>query len=840
MALGGLGTSTLEIGRDGAFQNIRVQNDWAGMVKPTPPGTFLSVHARTKGRKGVGRVLQLEAPEVPDALPEPMPDIPVARQRQARQSLDAVQGLTYTGRFPFVEIEYQDDALPCQVSLEAFSPFVPLDAESSSLPLVFFTFLLRNPGKVPVVAAAAISWTNNIAAESWNRGWPSEGNRNCLLGGDAPAVFMDTNMEEMAGSEYLLSCLPSKEVKYTAVSDWWEWMPGRWKGQNVPGQVDRSLRLWRRFLDRGCLPEEAHPDDSLEDFSPHQPVGAVAGEVQLAPGEEKEVRFALAWFFPYHYDRDGRTRAVNLLGHQYATRFPTGTSDVAAWAFPRRDSLREQSQAWRTLIEESCLPPHTRSLLTETLYLLPRISWWLEDGRFLLYESADCPRMHPTILDIYMAPVMAALFPELHAQALRNIADCQLDTGEIPSTLGINSIQRHEWRVFNTGDVSVFPITTTWEMLWGGDEEFVADLYPVMKKALQWGEAVLDEDRDGVPDSHGVDQGWDTFPMYGAATYIADQWMAALLAGEKMAQYLGDSEFARWCTEVRGKASQTVEKLLWNGSYYNLSYDVVTKQQSDIAFLDQFTYGTLAAAILELGEVHPAARIRQALKSLWRLNVEPAKFVARMGSNADGSPADCTSHREQEGGASQSNSFTPVSAAPFAAVAIQHGMVEEGLALVEEVSQIIINHVQEPWSGKLLFSSQTGEWFYGQHYSDCLIVWDVMYALLGVHVNMLERSLRLAPPRLPVKVPVFGRLYYGQVEFSVSRSGITLTLTSASDQPSLIRTLTVQLPGKVRPGQAVIKQGQAQTIKTQAKGVTVLRDVVIPPQGRLIIRWSAK
>ena len=27
MALGGLGTSTLEIGRDGSFQNVRLQND---------------------------------------------------------------------------------------------------------------------------------------------------------------------------------------------------------------------------------------------------------------------------------------------------------------------------------------------------------------------------------------------------------------------------------------------------------------------------------------------------------------------------------------------------------------------------------------------------------------------------------------------------------------------------------------------------------------------------------------------------------------------------------------------------------------------------------------------
>ncbi len=128
MALGGLGTSTLEIGRNGAFQNLRLQNDWTGEVPPTPEATFLSVHARTASGKAAGRVLQLKAPE----------------------GLEAVDGLTYTGRFPFVEIAYRDADLPCKVALEAFSPFVPHDAGSSSVPVIFFTFRLRNAGSEPV------------------------------------------------------------------------------------------------------------------------------------------------------------------------------------------------------------------------------------------------------------------------------------------------------------------------------------------------------------------------------------------------------------------------------------------------------------------------------------------------------------------------------------------------------------------------------------------------------------------------------------------------------------------------------------------------------------------
>lgn len=306
--------------------------------------------------------------------------------------------------------------------------------------------------------------------------------------------------------------------------------------------------------------------------------------------------------------------------------------------------------------------------MAEILYLLPRLSWWLADGTFVLHESIDCPRIHPTLLDIYTAPVMAALFPELHARSLRTIAAGQLANGEIPSTLGVSSVQQHEYRLFNSGDASVFPIVTAWEILWGGDPEFAREMYPVLKKVLRWGERELDADRDGVVDVHGIDQGWDTFPMYGAAAYIADQWIAALLAGETLARRSGDAEFAAWCAAIRRKASATAENLLWNGNYYDLAHDPAGGTKSNICFADQFTY------------------------------------------------------------------------------------------------------------------------------SDCLILWDVMYALLGVQVDLPARSLRLAPPRIPVKVPLLAKLYCGQVDFSGGKGQVNLRLTNFANTPSLLRSLTIRLP----------------------------------------------
>jgi uncharacterized protein (DUF608 family) len=796
-------------------QNLRLQNDWSLSIPPTPAATFLAIHARSLSGKKAGRLLQLTPPD----------------------GLKGIGALTYTGRFPTVEIAYRDPEIPCHVTLEAFSPFVPHDAAASSLPLVFFTFRLRNPGLERVTAAVAMSWVNDIRAET--NGWPACGNRNAVLAGAEPAVLMDTRVAEIAHSEYLLACLPADGVRYRAVADWWTGQPGRWLGPNVQPARLEPLTRWRSFLDEGVLPPESRYDDGLGRYSTHRPVAAIAGEVDLPPGAEKEVRMALVWYFPWHWDRYA-TRARILLGHQYATRFPRGTREVAAWAFPQRSSLRQRSLSWRALIEESSLPPRYRSLAAEILYLLPRLSWWLADGTFVLHESIDCPRIHPTLLDIYMAPVLAAMFPELHAQSLRTIAAGQLESGEIPSTLGIGSVYQREYRVFNPGDASTFPIVAAWEVLWGGDLEFARQIYPVVKKVLQWGERELDADRDGIPDVHGIDQGWDTLPMYGAAAYIADEWIAALRAGETLARRCGDAEFATWCGALGKKASATAENQLWNGKYYDLAHDPVTGRRSRICFADQFTYGTVAAGLLGLGDIHPRPRVRTALEQIWRLNVKPCKYVCRMGSNPDGTPADSSVHEKQKGSASQSNCFTPVSTAPLATAAIQHGMVEEGLDLIERTAEVIIRHTRAPWSGQLLFDSSNGRCFYGLHYSDCLILWDVMYALLGAQMDMSQRSLNLAPPRIPVKVPLFGKLYTGQVEFSRVPNAVQLRLTNCTEEPCHLRRLCVQLPPGTVSGKCLVEEGTVRAITSGTANATVASDVVIQSRSVLRLKWQCE
>jgi len=58
--------------------------------------------------------------------------------------------VSFTGQYPIGTIRYADPAVPLAVTLEAFSPFIPLNVDDSSLPATIFAFKLENTANEPV------------------------------------------------------------------------------------------------------------------------------------------------------------------------------------------------------------------------------------------------------------------------------------------------------------------------------------------------------------------------------------------------------------------------------------------------------------------------------------------------------------------------------------------------------------------------------------------------------------------------------------------------------------------------------------------------------------------
>jgi uncharacterized protein (DUF608 family) len=78
------------------------------------------------------------------------------------RSLDSKgwQEIAFTGEYPIAFVEYRDPTAPVAVDLEAFSPFIPLRADDSSLPATVLRFTVRNTSAEKVEAELA-GWLEN-------------------------------------------------------------------------------------------------------------------------------------------------------------------------------------------------------------------------------------------------------------------------------------------------------------------------------------------------------------------------------------------------------------------------------------------------------------------------------------------------------------------------------------------------------------------------------------------------------------------------------------------------------------------------------------------------------
>ena len=129
--LGGIDTGGIGLGGRG---NLR---DWQIFNRPdrgySPEYAFPALWIRSGRSEPYAVVLERRLLPPYDLGPEGLgaanaPGLP--RLKEAR----------FFGSFPISRIEFEDDACPVKIALEAFSPFVPLDADASGVPCTVLTY----------------------------------------------------------------------------------------------------------------------------------------------------------------------------------------------------------------------------------------------------------------------------------------------------------------------------------------------------------------------------------------------------------------------------------------------------------------------------------------------------------------------------------------------------------------------------------------------------------------------------------------------------------------------------------------------------------------------------
>jgi uncharacterized protein (DUF608 family) len=452
--------------------------------------------------------------------------------------------------------------------------------------------------------------------------------------------------------------------------------------------------------------------DSPEDIG-------VTSSVKLKPGESREVRFVLAWFYPDARDSDGKS-----VGHQYANWFD-GSQAVAEYVTAGWSNIARRVGEWQERIyTETTAPAWLKDQAVNSLYAMVRNSSWLKDGRFTQSESfIGCPITETIVCRFYGSIPLAMFFPDLERNTMRQFMRHQRADGAIPFAFGGG--ERWDAPYYETQqiiDSTEFVLMAWRDYAWWRDRAWADEVYPAVKRSIAFART-LDTDGDGLINDELSRQYYDCWQFYGASSYTDGIWLAALKAAIAFARLEDDEAFAAECEALLAAAQPAFEQQLWTGSYYRLWNDPAKNARSDTCLAAQLT-GQWYAYLCGLGEVLPHARIITALEHVSRANGAGDVWALVNGIMPDGS-------RDTSGTNGHSQTATLGETWCYAATCVYAGRPELGLPRAERLAQNIALRQRRSWDTTWNLNPDTGEMLWGNEYYSDMCVWDLWSALVG-------------------------------------------------------------------------------------------------------------
>ena len=343
-------------------------------------------------------------------------------------------------------------------------------------------------------------------------------------------------------------------------------------------------------------------------------VGQVGRNLNLTPGEEATVTFVVTWHFPNLTVRDMPQQVV---GHSYAARF-SSAHDVASYVAKHFDRLAGKTRKWVETWYDSTLPfwlldrtmANTSILATTTCYRF-------KDGRFWAWEGVGCCPGTCTHVWHY-AQAVGRLFPEIERDQRERV-----DFGLALSQEGI--VGHRSYLSGNAGPAidgqcgRILGVYREHQM--SSDSDFLERVWPKVKKALMW-LIQNDENVDGLLEGkqeNTLDAAW-----YGKISWISSLYIAALRAGQYMAEELNDETFAAKCRRIADSGSEAMMEL-FNGEYFLQKEDPrhADKISSGVGCHIDQVFGQTWAHWVGMDHLFDRQAQLTALRSLWKYNFVP-------------------------------------------------------------------------------------------------------------------------------------------------------------------------------------------------------------------------
>ena len=692
---------------------------------------------------------------------------------QSMAGLPHFRDCEFIGEYPFATLNFIDETFPGKVSMTAYSPLIPQNSKDSSIPCACFIFNVENNTQ-KALTYQITSLMGNPAINS--------SKHEVSVKDDMVSVSMYSE-----GSLFKNKTILAGNMSISAIGENLSYQQYSFRGR----WFDIINVYWDDLHKLGGLQNRKYTDISKTSHD-H---ALVASSIKINPGERREFKFILTWYYPTFYKywynpEDPEDMGFSMLPpdydfddktpkwkNYYATVW-TGSDDVANYVCEKWNYLYKYTKLFKDTLFASTLPDYVIDAVSANISILRSpTTLRLENGKFYGWEGSftqdgSCEGTCQHVWNYAYA--MPFLFPDLERSIRESMFDYSYDNGKMGFRLKLPLGKPvTKFRACVDGQMGeIIKFYREWKI--SGDDEWLKKYWDRIKGAMEyaWSENnpdKWDNDKDGILEGrqhHTLDM-----ELFGPSSWLQGFYTLALKACIEMAEYLGDTEKAKEYCEIYKKAKDCLNTL-FNGKYFIQKTDLGNKdfykyydenaraeiidlywdsEHNEIKY--QIGEGSLADQCLAqwhannigLGKIFDEDKIQKACESLYKNNFKEMRYVFNPNRVFALNDEKGTLICEYPKGANRPvipivyaeecmNGFEYAAAV----LLMQEGLLCEGLEMFKAVRDKYQGFNRNPW----------GEMECGNNYARSMASFSALITLSGFKFDMAKKSISFNPVEL--------------------------------------------------------------------------------------------
>jgi len=543
--IGGIGAGMFCLEGTGAISHMSVRNRPEVFNEP-PMFAAISVKDRENGTK----VLEGQVPEWKH----------FGQPNSGNGSSGATYGLprfencSFLARFPFATIELNDEDVPFFVSIKGWSPFIPTDADNSSLPAGALEYSFKNTSNSKVEAVFSYN-TRNFMKQSGGKGTVKP-----IPGGFILSEEGTKENPEKKGDFAIFTNEPGTIVDHC-------WFRGGW--------WDPLTITWNTILKGGTRNSSASDIDA--------PGASLYVPFSVGPGETKTIRLMMVWYVPdtnMKYGQDStepdeeECTDPNCSCHDpfykpwYAGKF-ANINEIANYWKTNYTDLLSKSELFSNSFYDTSVPPEVIEAIAANLTILKSPTVLRQrDGKLWNWEgcgdnSGCCAGSCEHVWNY--AQAIPHLFPKLE----RTLRETEFGPSQdkeghqtFRAALPIRPVATTFYAAADGQLGGIMKIYRDWHI--SGNTDWLRKMFPKVVESIDYSIRTWDPRSTGTleePHHNTYD-----IEFWGPDGMCTSFYLGALKAISEMGSYLGEDVEKYKALYMKGK--NTIENELFNGEYF--------------------------------------------------------------------------------------------------------------------------------------------------------------------------------------------------------------------------------------------------------------------------------